>query len=189
MAQPRALTSTQFRLRTLLGLMLAVAIFSWVVTIVPPPLWFILAFHVLPVVLLTACILGAIYLPGPWRAFCLGYAITLLQVVVLTFLLVRDFDYRFIMRTWQIMSLVPVLLIVLPGAMGLIGVFFQNIAHRVKQTEAALARAVAAKARQQAQHRPRPMIREVLEIRDEPDDPGAILFRETRATVPEGTGR
>jgi hypothetical protein len=181
MAQPRELSFAQFRLRSLIGLMLAVAMASWVVTVVPPPLWFILAFHVLPVALLTTCILGAVYLPGAWRAFCLGYALTLLQVVVLTFLLVDNFDYRLIMRSWEIMSLVPVLLMVLPGALGLVGVYFHNIAYRAKQTEAALARAVAARAREQARPRPTRVVREVLEIRDEADDPISRVPSEAHA--------
>ena len=172
MAQPRELSASQFRLRWLLGLMLAVAVASWVVKVVPPPLWAVLTIHVLPVVVFTLCVLGFVYLHGAPRAFCLGYGLTLLQVVVLTFLLVEDFDYRSLTRYWQVMALVPVMCIALPGAMGLIGVYFYNVGRRAKQRELALAKAVVIKARQEAQPRPRlqPGVREVLEIRDEAEE-------------------
>ena len=171
MAQPRELTASQFRLRSLLGLMLAVAVASWVITVVPPPLWVVLTFHALPVVAFTVCVLGFTYLHGAPRAFCLGYGLTLLQVVVLTFLLVDNFDYRFMFR-WEVMGLVPVMCIVIPGAMGFIGVYFHNVGQRAKQRELALAKAVVTKAKQQAPTRPRPqtVVREVLEIRDDEQD-------------------
>jgi hypothetical protein len=170
MAQPRELTSTQFRLRSLIALMFAVAIASWVVTVVPPRLWLVLTIHALPVVAFTICILGAVYLPGGMKAFCLGYGLTLFQVVVLTFLLVDNFDYQFIMRYWEVMALVPVLCIVLPSAVGLVGVYFHGIAQRAKQAERAVTTAIVNRARQQAVQRPRPVVREVLEIRDEAEN-------------------
>ena len=177
MAQPRELTASQFRLRSLLGLMLAVAILSWGITFVPPPLWFILGFHALPVVEVTVCILGVVYLKGAWRAFHLGFGLTVLQVVVLTFLLVDNFDYRFITRSWEILGLVPALLVVLPGATGVVGMFFHNIGQRAKQRELALAKAVVVKAKQQPQTRARPqsVVREVLEIRDEAEDQAPLV--------------
>jgi hypothetical protein len=150
--------------------MFAVAIASWVVTVVPPPLWIVLAFHVVPVAVLTTCVLGAIYLRGGLRAFCLGFALTLLQVIVLTFLLVEGFDYGFIARHWQVMALVPVLCIVFPGAMGFVAAYFHNVSERARQKEIAVARAVVEKAKQQARHRPKPIVREVLEIRDEAEE-------------------
>ena len=172
MAQPRELSRAQFRLRSLLGLMLAVAVASWVVTVVPPPLWVVFTVHALPAIAFTLSVLGFVYLPGSAKAFCLGYGLTLLQVVVLTFLLVDNFDYHFIFRSWQVLSLVPLMCFVLPGAIGLIGVYFHNVGQRTKQRELALAKAVVIKARQQApmRTRPRPVVREVLGIRDEAEE-------------------
>jgi len=112
----------QFRLRSLFILTFAVAVLSWLITILPPEFWFILGFPTLPIVGLSASILGVIYLSGWQRAFWLGFGIALLQVMVLGFF-VDAFDGR-VFRDWEALFLIPFFVVVVPVLTGFVGVYF-----------------------------------------------------------------
>src|SRR5688572_30793958 len=90
---PRQLAPFQFPLRSLFIATLVVAILAWLVTIMPGDFWFLLLLPTLPLVAMTASILGVIYLREGWRAFWVGYGVCLIQVVLLG-LFFEAFEFR-----------------------------------------------------------------------------------------------
>jgi hypothetical protein len=125
-APSRQLGSFQFRLQSLFIFMLIVAILSWLVTIVPGDFWFLLVLPTLPLVAMTASILGVIYLRGGWRAFWVGYGVCLIQVVVLG-LFFEVFEVRGPFRELEVLILVPLFVVGVPALTGWIGFrFYRN---------------------------------------------------------------
>jgi hypothetical protein len=126
MPQPRPLAPFQFSLRWLFIATLVVAILAWLVTVLDEDFWFLLLLPTLPLVAMTTSILGIIYLRAGWRAFWVGYAVCLIQVVLLG-LFFEVFEFRGPFRELEIFILMPLFVVVVPSLTGWIGVrFYRN---------------------------------------------------------------
>jgi len=118
----RQLRFFQFRLRSLFIFTLVVAILAWLITVIPGDFWFILLLPTLPIVTLTASILGVIYLREGWRAFWVGYGISLIQIILLG--LFFDIFDRPGLGELEMIVFVPGFVIVVPAMTGGIGFYF-----------------------------------------------------------------
>jgi hypothetical protein len=130
----RPLGLFQFRLRSLFFLTLAVAIFSALVRILPLGVWYLLVIPVMPIMALSASILGVIYLRAQWRAFWLGFGTGIVQIIVLGFY--ADFlPSVFRGNEWEALLLIPFFVLVVPSMTGGIGVWFYVRGEAVRNLE------------------------------------------------------
>ena len=130
-AKPRPQSFFQFKLRSLFMLTLIVALLSGFIRIAPPQLWFLIVFPTTPVVGLTTCILGAIYLRGSGRAFWIGFGITLVQALLVGLFFSR-FGWRgsILRDEWVAVLFGSFFLLLVPVGTGLLGMYFYRLGNR-----------------------------------------------------------
>lgn len=118
----------QFRLRSLFILMTGVALLVWLVTLLSTESISVFLFPAVPIMALTAGILGIVYLSGGRRAFSLGFTIGLVFVLLLGLIIV--FVQMRFFYSWETFFIVPFYTLAVPSGCGFIGLWFHSIAQR-----------------------------------------------------------